>query len=413
MSYFGEDFLKGFFGADGLKDYSHAARTFRTNGYELTPRYKFLFHVFFTINTGQIPQLANAFGDGEVATVGLMVKTVQLPTYSISVDTMNQYNRKRLVQSKINYNPVQIVFNDDQSDLIRNMWYNYYRYYYKDSTYNYDNSASINGSIGNLQTLQNGFGYPTRDIYSESRQVSDWGYIGEGYQEALPLPGTTVDSNNKPPFFRDIKIYGLSQKKFASYVLINPMISEWQHDTYDYSQDAGTMTNSMTINYETVKYFNGYVGGNQPSSTVVGFADPNHYDITRSGISRPGSQATVFGQGGLVDAGTGLLEDLNALQSGQGGLQNVLGAVQKGGTAFETFKGKNIASIANQEARQASRQILQTSLPGAVRLAVNSGNGQFFPSAPKNPTTNFGRGPGTLGTGIGAGVLGPNSRTGI
>jgi hypothetical protein len=401
MSYFGQDFLKGFFGADGLKDYSHAAKTFRTNGYELTPRYKFLFHVFFTINTGQIPQLQNAFGDGEVATVGLMVKTVQLPTYSITVDTMNQYNRKKLVQSKINYNPVQIVFNDDQSDLIRNMWYNYYRYYYKDSTYNYDNTASINGSIGQLQTQANGFGYPTGDIYENSRQNNDWGYVGEGYQDSLPLPGSTVNPTTKPPFFRDIKIYGLSQKKFASYVLINPMVTEWQHDTYDYSQGGATMTNTMTVAYETVKYFNGAVGGNQPSSTVVGFADPNHYDVNRSGISRPGSQATVFGQGGLVDAGIGILEDLNALQSGQGGLQNVLGSVQKVFTASETFKDKSIRSIANQEARQAAPQILQGALPPAVRQAANSGNGQFFPKAPK------------LGTGVGSGILGPSSRIGF
>jgi hypothetical protein len=401
MSYFGEDFLKGFFGADGLKDYSHAAKTFRTNGYELTPRYKFLFHVFFTINTGQIPQLQNAFGDGEVATVGLMVKTVQLPTYSITVDTMNQYNRKKLVQSKINYNPIQIVFNDDQSDLIRNMWYNYYRYYYKDSTYKYDNSANINGSIGDLQTQANGFSYQTGDIYENNRQVNDWGYAGETYQDALQLPGSSASLGAKPSFFRDIKIYGLSQKKFASYVLINPMITEWQHDTYDYSQGGAIMTNSMTVAYETVKYFNGYIGGNQPSSTVVGFADPNHYDVTRSGIARPGSQATVFGQGGLVDAGVGLLEDLNALQTGQGGLQNVLGAVQKAGTAFETFKGKNIASIANTEARQAANQILQTSLPGAVRQAANSGNGQLFLKAPK------------LGTGVGSGILVPSSRIGF
>lgn len=412
MGYFGEDFLKGFFGADGLKDYSHAAKTFRTNGYELSPRYKFLFHVFFTINTGQIPQLQNAFGDGEIATVGLMVKTVQLPTYTIAVDTMNQYNRKRLVQTKIDYNPVQIVFNDDQSDLIRNMWYNYYRYYYKDSTYNYDNSASINGSIGQLQTLQNGFNYNTNDIYENSRQVNDWGYIGEGYQDSLPNPGQALGATNKPPFFRDIKIYGLSQKKFASYVLINPIVTNWDHDTYDYGQGGGTMTNTMTIRYETVKYYNGYVGGNQPSSTVVGFADPNHYDVTRSGISRPGSQATVFGQGGLVDAGIGLLEDLNALQTGQGGLQNVLGAVQKAGTAYQTFKGKDIRSIVNQEARQAANQVLQASLPGAVRQAVNAGNGIFFPKETvdriTNPTT--GR---TVGTGIGAGILGPNSRIGF
>jgi hypothetical protein len=401
MGYFGEDVLKGFFGADGLKDYSHASKTFRTNGYQYSPRLKYLFHVFFTINTGQIPALQNAFGNDEVATVGLMVKTVQLPSYQITVDTMNQYNRKKLVQSKITYNPIQIVFNDDQSDLIRNMWYNYYRYYYKDSTYNYDNTASVNGSIGNLQTQQNGFGYNAQDIYENSRQVNDWGYAGESYQDGLTLPGQALGANNKPSFFRDIKIYGLSQKKFASYVLINPMISEWQHDTYDYGQGGATMINTMTVQYETVKYYTGAIGGNQPSSTVVGFADPNHYDVTRSGISRPGSQATVFGQGGLVDAGIGVLEDLNALQSGQGGIQNIIGAVQKAGTAYQTFKGKNIASIANQEARQAATQILQTSLPGAVRLAVNSANGQIFPNAPK------------LGTGTGAGILGSNSRIGF
>jgi hypothetical protein len=405
MSYFGEDFLKGFFGADGLKDYSHAAKTFRTNGYQYSPRLKFLFHVFFTINTGQIPSLQNAFGDGEVATVGLMVKTVQLPTYSIAVDTMNQYNRKRLVQTKIDYNPVQIVFNDDQGDLIRNMWYNYYRYYYKDSTYNYDNSASVNGSIGNLQTLQNGFGYNANDIYENSRQINDWGYIGEGYQDSLPSIGQALGSNNKPPFFRDIKIYGLSQKKFASYVLINPMVTEWQHDTYDYSQSNGTMTNTMTIRYETVKYYNGYVSGNQPSSTVVGFADPNHYDVNRSALARPGSTATVFGQGGLVDAGVGLLEDLNALQTGQGGLQNIIGAVQKAGTTYQTFKGKNIASIASVEAQQALPQIVAANLPAAVRWGGNQLGGTIFPTGPKNPTTGV-----ALGTGVGTAAVGPNSR---
>jgi hypothetical protein len=91
----------------------------------------------------------------------------------------------------------------------------------------------------------------------------------------------------------------------------------------------------------------------------------------------------VFGQGGLIDAGIGTLEDLNALASGRGGLQNVIGAVQKAGTAYNTFKGKDIASIANQEAKTASKQILQASLPGAMRATVNKGNGTFFPNGPK------------------------------
>jgi hypothetical protein len=389
MSSFGQDFLKGFFGADGLKDYSHASKTFRTNAYELSPRTKFLFHVYFNINIGGIPSLANAFPNSDIGTIGMMVKSIDLPSYGINVDTMNQYNRKRLIQTKIDYNPVNIVFNDDQGDLIRNLWYNYYSYYYKDPSQKYENTTNINGSIGALQTLQNGFDYNNKEIYNGSREVQDWGYIGEGYNDSSYLTGST---SGKPPFFRDIKIYGLSQKKFASYVLINPMISEFRHDTYDYSQGGGTMTNTMTLKYETVKYYSGYIGGSNPSSTVPGFADPDHYDTRRSALARPGATATVFGQGGLVDAGQGLYEDLEALSTGRGGLQNVIGAVQKAGTAYNTFKGKDIKSIANEEAKTAAKQVLQATLPGAVRQVVNSGNGIFFPTPPK---VSYNQGTGT------------------
>jgi hypothetical protein len=145
----------------------------------------------------------------------------------------------------------------------------------------------------------------------------------------------------------------------------------------------------MSIKYETVKYYSGYIGGSQPSATVPGFADPNHYDTTRSALARPGSTNTVFGQGGLVDAGVGLYEDLNALSTGRGGLQNIIGAVQKAGTAYNTFKDKNIASIANQEAKIAAKQVLQATLPGAMRQVVNTGNGMFFPTAPKTNLVQY------------------------
>ena len=390
--YFGQNFLQGFGQgftiSPGLKDYQHASDTFRPNGYQLAPRNKFLFHVFFNINTGQIKSLAAAYGSDEIATIGLMVKSVDLPSYQINVDTMNQYNRKRLVQSKIEYQPINMVFHDDQSDLIRNMWYNYYSYYYKDPTQQYENVPAYNGTLGNLNTLFNGFGYNTRDTYDNSRQVNDWGYIGESYGDGTSPLNTTGNGSytGKPPFFRDIRIYGLSQKKFASYVLINPMITSWKHDQYDYSQGDGTMTNNVEIKYETVKYYSGAIGGATPSNTVPGFADPAHYDLTRSALARPGSTQTVFGQGGLVDAGLGIIQDLNALASGQGSLNNVIGAVQTAGTAYNTFKGKSIASIASNDANVAAAQIAQYSLPGYTRQALGAVNGMIFPTPPRTAT---------------------------
>lgn len=388
--YFGQNLLQGFstgfFESPGLKDYQHASDTFRSNGYELAPRNKFLFHVFFNINTGQIPQLAAAYGSDEIATISLMVKSVDLPSYSISVDTMNQYNRKRLVQSKIEYNPINLVFHDDQGDLIRNMWYNYYSYYYKDPSQQYENVPAYNGTLGKLNTLFNGFGYNTRDTYSNSRQVNDWGYIGESYSDGTGGATNTSSFSGKPPFFRDIRIYGLSQKKFASYVLINPMITSWKHDQYAYAEGGGTMSNNVEVKYETVKYYTGAVGGGTPSNTVSGFADPAHYDLTRSALARPGSTQTVFGQGGLIDAGIGAIEDLNALASGQGSLNNVIGAVQTAGTAYNTFKNKSLSSIISNDANTAAAQIAQYSLPGYTRQALGAVNGMIFPTPPRIAT---------------------------
>ena len=380
---FGQDILKGFSGEQGVRDYAHAAKTFLTNGYQFAPRSKFLFHVYFTINTAYVPSLRTRFGDNqEIATIGLMVKNIQLPNYNISVETMNQYNRKRLVQTKIEYQPVQVEFHDDGGDLIRDMWYSYYSYYYKDPSQKYDNLAPSNGNLGPLVATPKGFNYNTRDIYDNTLTVNDWGYIGESYTDGKDID--SVGRSGKLPFFRDIRIYGLNQHKWASYVLINPMITEWQHDTYDYAQGSGTMSNRMTLRYETVKYGTGAIGDVRPDTNVVGFADPAYYDTVVSGITRPGTNATVLGQGGLIDTGIGIAEDLAS-----GGVAGLIGAAQKSVAAYNTYKDKNLASIARTEVKDSATSIAKGALPGGVRAAIGTAgqrgilDGIFFPTPPK------------------------------
>jgi hypothetical protein len=123
------DAANGFFGNDYLRDYTHASKTFRPNAYQYAPKFKFLFHVYFEIN-----QSAYAVGLPQGANFGLAVKSVKLPSYTFDTHTMNQYNRKRIVQTKIKYDPIDITFHDDNGNLIRNMWYNYYTYYYNSYT---------------------------------------------------------------------------------------------------------------------------------------------------------------------------------------------------------------------------------------------------------------------------------------
>lgn len=373
----GDQIFRGFIGNDVLRDYTHASRVFTTNSYELKPRFKFLFHVSFTLNTTEIPYLRGVFGPDDIQELSLLVKNVDLPKYSIDTETLNQYNRKRVVQTHINYNPVNITFHDDGGDNARKLWYYYYTYYYKDATQPYLTPEVTNGTNGRSQNRQAGFGYNARDIYDDVMQVKDWGFVGESWSD-----GTSSDSG-KPPFFRDIRIYGMDQRKFAEYVLINPIISAWNHDRYDYAEGTGIMEHTMTIAYETVKYYDGAIGKVGPGgdTNVKGFADPSRYDSRLSPISRPGSNSTVFGQGGLLDAGIGIIDDL---QSGTVG--GLVGAAQTAMRVNQTFKGKNLASIAKSEAvRLGTNEIIQ-SIPSATRPILNAPVGVFIPTPTTTPT---------------------------
>jgi hypothetical protein len=388
MSNFGQDFLKGFgkglknFSAefaegfteiDTLRDYTHASKTFTPNQYELKPRFKFLFHVSFTINT-EIQSLNQFVSTGANSNLSYVVKTVDLPKYTVNTATLNQYNRKRVVQTGIEYQPITLAFHDDGGDITRNLWYNYFSYYYKDPSQKYlDTANNTNGSLGASANDQTAFPYNARDIYNDAREVNDWGYIGESITDGKNPIG---DTTGKPPFFRDIRIYGMDQHKFAEYVLINPIITNWNHDSYNYSEGGGTMQNTMTIAYETVKYYAGAIGGARPDTNVKGFADPAHYDTTTSPLSRAGSRRTVFGQGGLLDAGGGILDDLQS-----GGPLGLLGAAQKALTAKNTFKGVDLRSLTKSEGAAIGTDVLV----GGVTAAARSG--RFFPT-PKSPPTN-------------------------
>lgn len=375
-SSFGQDFLKGFFGNDYLKDYRHAAKTFLSNGSEFLPRQKFLFHVYFNLNTPQVPQLSNVFGTLDKQVVGLMVKSIQLPSFQLDVETMNQYNRKRLVQTRINYQPVQVTFNDDGGDLVRKLWYNYYTYYYKDPSYAYDGVPTQDGTNGINANQPAGFDYNSRSTYAPDRLVNDWGYIGESYNDG------TTNTDGKPAFFRDIRIFGFNQHKYAEYVLINPMIEQWAHDTYDYASSEG-MVNTCSIRYETVKYRSGLING-ATGAPVPGFAQPEYYDKQPSALSRPGATASILGPGGLLEGGLGIVNDLEKNTVG-----GYVGAVQKAGTIFQTFKGKNLRAVVNEEANTNLRKILRNGIgTGSVRQAANTRGGFSFPIPPVSAPNN-------------------------
>ena len=328
MSGFFQNVLKDaagtFFGSDFLRDYTHASKTFRPNAYENAPKFKFLFHVYFQLNPTGLPS------DFNLTSYGLLVKTVKLPSFTFDTSTLNQYNRKRIIQTKIKYDPINFAFHDDNGNSIRKMWKGYYNYYYADGT---KPQIVFNGARGNGAAIGTADAtYNNRTQYQPSITGNEsWGYQGS----------TSNPTGQKIPFFKNITVFGFNQHNFVAYTLINPIITSFSHDTYDYAQGNGTMEHQMTVDYETVVYNEGAIDGKSPGNIVTGFGDEANYDRTLSPIARPGSQANILGQGGLVEGVGGAID---ALANG-----NILGAVQAAGTTYNTFKNINPLNIAKSE----------------------------------------------------------------
>ena len=200
--------------------------------------------------------------------------------------------------------------------------------------------------------------YNRRDIYDQQRAGNDWGYAAED-----------GGSGTKPGFFKDITIYGMSQHNFVSYTLINPQIISYRHDTYDYSQGGEPMANSMEIRYETVKYGAGAINGST-GAPIPGFAQAEHYDKEPSSLSRAGSNNSILGQGGLLDAGVGAVEDL---ASG-----DILGAAKKVGRVVQTVDRDGLKG-AKKEVVSA---VIREGIPAATKAVKN------FPTPPRTAPYN-------------------------
>jgi hypothetical protein len=75
-----------------------------------------------------------------------------------------------------------------------------------------------------------------------------------------------------------------------------------------------------------------------------------------------GSNQTILGQGGLVDAAGGFTQ---ALSDG-----NILGAIQIAGTSYNTFKNSNLKQVAKSDINGILTQATQQALPGTVRTTT-------------------------------------------
>ena len=328
-----------------MADYTHAARLYTDDNFRLAPKQKFLYHVTLNLNENVVNKVLPGWVQRHSNEVNMLVKSVTMPKFDIQTETKNKYNRKKNLQTRIDYAPVNIVFHDDNNSIVTQLWTAYYNYYFADGTY-----GSRDGAGAPNQTARP---YDRFNTYMGSPRNSD--RFG-------------LDNNQYEPFFTSIQISQMARHQYLTLTLVNPIIESWQHDTLENSAGADPVQNSMTVAYESVFYADGPIDeGNSPK----GFGTV-HYDNTPSPISA-GSSSSLFGSAGILAGGTSVLGDI---ASGKADLGTLLTAARTVRNAKDLTK-EGIRNEAFQVAGQTIRTATGTNVSGLANTSFpkSGGNG--------------------------------------
>ncbi len=298
------DSISGGLSNTNLKDYQHARRLFVQNFYRLAPKHGFLYFVRFRLN----PKIADNEewkSSKQDLELGMLVKKCDLPKIGLEGTTLNIYNKKQPVYTKVNYQPINMTLHDDNKGLVREFWQMYYQYHVADSYY-----GGSNARPGTLPVNpKNRYAKPdpvTNEQLTTRSNPSNENYINTTDPGRYGLD-TTVTEN----LIRSIEIYQLSRKRFFLHTLINPKIRSWNMDTLA-SDAKNTLEHNVTIEYEGVYFGRGTVTRFSPD----GWTDL-HYDLDPSpigGIFGRGDGG-LLGPNGLIADGTSLFEDLEDLKN--------------------------------------------------------------------------------------------------
>lgn len=364
-----------------LGDFQHASKLFVNSNYRLAPKQKFLYHVVFNIN----PEIRrrNSMLVNNTTALNMLVKSVDLPKFKVATSAVQQYNRKKQVHTNIEYDPVTLIFHDDNLGVTTNLWAGYYGYYFADSSHgssagsipnvgSSNQGTQLSGLLGQGQKLlKKILGKPVGKQGS-SDPTTPAAFLNDNkFDTVLPTFKFGMDNNISVPFFTSIQIFQLGRRTYQSFTLINPKIVSWSHDNLTYAEGAGPTQNTMSVIYEAVIYGNGAVRQGIPTGFGTEFYDTQPSPLSLLG----GGTASLFGQGGVVGGIGSILGDLSNpdTYTSAGG---ILGVLVKGANVVNNSKKLTKAGI-----RQEGFSLLTGSLGAATGAAVSGVANTLFPKS--------------------------------
>ena len=247
-------------------------------GLRNVPKSKFMFYVKFHRARSQ-------GGSGWERGLGFVVKSLDRPRVEFKTETLNQYNRKRIIHVDREFDALTLKFHDTVLEEVQRMFEEYYAYYFNDS-----------------------------EAYSEN-VIND--IVSEQMDPANPFglkPLTYSDG-----FFSHITVYQIFNRAVSTFELVNPKITQFNPDDCDYAQHEGLNEILMNVEFEGIRYLGVDLITPQLISEF-GLDSTLFYDITDVSDTPAGNTYHMGGTG--VQTGIDNFDNLanslvNALDSGQ------------------------------------------------------------------------------------------------
>ncbi len=203
-----------------MGDSHHASNTYGLSGstFQNVPKTKFLFFVKFVRPNQQ-------GGTDWYKDVSFAVKNVDRPRVGFKTETVSQYNRKRIIQTGHEFQALQLRFHDTTNPALRRLFVEYYQYYFGDS--------KIYGTGGNTV-------YDV--VMGEQYEQGSWGFL------------PPMEAQNYGYFFSHIEVYQLYQGLYEKFTLINPKLTTYNPDEFDYASGNASSEIQVEVEFEGITY---------------------------------------------------------------------------------------------------------------------------------------------------------------
>lgn len=247
-----------------LRDSRHAANAYGFNKADLsngTPRHKFEFFVKFNFNEADpnVRSFVRAFlnrADQDIVTQ--MVKNVTMPSMQIETEVLNQYNKKRISQKRINYNPVSITFHDTVEGRMLRLWEMYYEYYFRDGV------ATEKLDLGSQTGTGASFVDRFLDRFFEAFNGVEGAPLDRAEYKNDIIKNSFNDNygynikrvGNAKYLIDNIEIFQVHGGKFSRTTIVHPRVSSFTHDTLDYEDGSNLVEMRFDFEHEGVVYNN-------------------------------------------------------------------------------------------------------------------------------------------------------------